>query len=113
MHFGLHTCTGILYIGVWNGLTPRRRQRASCIQFLAMPCVGESTAAQNAFAVPTKVKYQNLMNFLYPGLWYSHEFSLSLLSATFVMLIPLANSLDPDHDRLSVGPDLDTNRLTF
>ena len=33
--------------------------------------------------------------------------------ATFVVLITFANSLDPDRDRLNVGPDLDPIRLTF
>ena len=29
------------------------------------------------------------------------------------LLITFANSLDPDQDRRSVGPDLDPNRLTL
>ena len=29
------------------------------------------------------------------------------------LVITFANSLDPDQDRLNVGPDLDPNRLTF
>ena len=38
--------------------------------------------------------------------------TLSLLAATFRLLITFANSLDPDQDRRFVGPDLDPNHLT-
>ena len=30
-----------------------------------------------------------------------------------LLLITFANSLDPEHDRQNVGPDLDTNSLTL
>ena len=38
--------------------------------------------------------------------------SLSLLAAT-CLLINFANSLDPDHDRQNVDPDLNSNCLTL
>ena len=39
--------------------------------------------------------------------------TLSLLAVTFWrLLIPFANSLDPDQDRQNVCPDLESNRLT-
>ena len=38
--------------------------------------------------------------------------TLCLLAATSCLLITFANSLDPDQDR-KVGPDLDSNRLSF
>ena len=38
---------------------------------------------------------------------------VSLLVATFRLLIAFANSLDPDQDRQNVGPDLVPNRLTL
>ena len=39
--------------------------------------------------------------------------TLSLLEVTCHLLINFANSLDPDHDRQNVGPDLDPNSLTL
>ena len=39
--------------------------------------------------------------------------AISLLAATYHLLITFANSLDPDQDRQNVGPDLGSNRLTL
>ena len=39
--------------------------------------------------------------------------TLSLLAATWRLLITLANSLDPDLDRQNIGSDLDSNCLTL
>ena len=43
------------------------------------------------------------------------EFNASLASGGDLchLLITFANSLDPDQDRLKVGPDLDPNRFTL
>ena len=46
--------------------------------------------------------------------WVAHEKPVSLLVMTFVVFwYFFANSLDPDQDQHSVGPDLDPNRLTL
>ena len=39
--------------------------------------------------------------------------TLSLLTATCHLLITFSNSLNPDQDRQTVGPDLDPNCLTL
>ena len=39
-------------------------------------------------------------------------FNSFLASGNFCQVLIFANSLDPDQDRLNVGPDLDPNRLT-
>ena len=36
-----------------------------------------------------------------------------LASGNYLLLITLANSLDPDQDRQNAGPDLDPNCLTL
>ena len=38
---------------------------------------------------------------------------MSVLTGSKFLLIPFANSLDPDQDRQNVGPDLDPNCLTL
>ena len=40
-------------------------------------------------------------------------FSLLHVAATCRLLISFVNSLEPDQDRQSVDPDLDSNRLTL
>ena len=44
---------------------------------------------------------------------YYMKLCLSLFGIFCHLLVTFPNSLDPDHDRQNVGPDLDPNRLTL
>ena len=84
----------------------------------------------SALAAHRCVKYQNLTNLLYHAFRINHVLSLCMLgnfhdflsavffsNPTFFLknsfsnTIRLSNSLDPDQDRHSVGPDLGANCL--